>query len=46
MNDYMGKLSTGYLDNLIKGLYIKGLEIKKSEDVHEKEEQLMAQVLQ
>ena len=46
MNDYMGKLPTGYIDNLIKGLYVKGLEIKKSEDVHEKEEQLMAQVLQ
>lgn len=46
MNDYMGKLPTGYIDNLIKGLCIKGLEIKKSEAVHEKEEPLMAQVLQ
>jgi hypothetical protein len=46
LNDYMKVLPTGYLDDLIKGLYMKGLEIKKREVVQEKEGQLMAQVLQ
>lgn len=46
LNDYMKLLPTGYLDDLIGGVYVRGLEIKKREDVHEEEGRLTAQVLQ
>lgn len=34
LNDYMKMLPTGYLDDLIKGLYLSGLEVKKTAADH------------
>lgn len=46
LNDYMKLLPTGYLDDLIKGLYAKGLEVKKTAADQRGGGQLMAQALQ
>lgn len=42
LNDYMRMLPTGYLDDLIRELYIRGDEIKKTVDVRGDGGQLMA----